>query len=212
MTKIKICGITCREDIECVNEFKPDFAGFVMFYEKSRRNLTVKAASKLLKSLDGGIKSVAVTVSPTAQQVRIISELGFDYIQIHGNLYDEVLESAQLPILRAFNVSDMDLFSAYSGNVKIAGYVFDALTPGSGKTFDWSLLPKIPDDGKILLLAGGLNPDNVCSAVECVHPYGVDVSSGVENDGKIGKDRDKVRRFIENVRSSDNKKAEYLGT
>lgn len=201
MTKVKICGITCIDDIDYINNLKPDFAGFVMFFEKSRRNLAPEKAAELVKMLDGRIKSVAVTVSPTAEQVKIISDLGFDYIQIHGDVSDDVLESSELPIIRAFNVTDMDMFSRYSGNPKIAGYVFDALTPGSGKTFDWSLLPKIPDDGKILLLAGGLNPENVQEAIKTVHPYGVDVSSGVENEEKTAKDPIKVAKFISNVRN-----------
>lgn len=81
----------------------------------------------------------------------------------------------------------MDSYEKYHNDSRIAGYVFDAIEPGSGKTFDWKLVDNIPRDEKLLLLAGGLNPDNVRMAIEAVHPDGVDVSSGVENDDKAGK-------------------------
>lgn len=201
MTKIKICGMTSLSDIQCVNENQVDFAGFVLFFPKSRRNLSGKAAAELLPALSREVKSVAVVVSPTVEQLREIERIGFDYLQIHGQLREEVLEAAEIPILRAFNVSNAGEFEKYRDDDKIAGFVFDAAEPGSGKVFDWSLVKHIQcPEGKILLLAGGLNPDNVAKAVEYLHPYGVDVSSGVENaDGK-GKNPDRVREFVRRVR------------
>ena len=79
--------------------------------------------------------------------------------------------------------------------------MFDAIEPGSGKTFDWKLVDNIPRDEKLLLLAGGLNPDNVRMAIEAVHPDGVDVSSGVENDDKAGKNLEKIHDFVAAVKS-----------
>ena len=82
--------------------------------------------------------------------------------------------------------------------------MFDAAEPGSGKVFDWSAVKNIEcSDGKIMLVAGGLNPENVAGAVEYLRPYGVDVSSGVENSGGSGKDPDKVREFVRRVRVCD---------
>ena len=201
MTNIKICGMTSLSDIQCVSDNAVDFAGFVMFFPKSKRNLSAETAAELLPVLNRDIKSVAVVVSPTVEQLTEIERIGFDYIQIHGTLRGEVLEAAKIPILRAFNVSNMDEFEKYRDNDKIAGFVFDAAEPGSGKVFDWSLVKHIEcPAGKIMLLAGGLNPDNVAKAVEYLHPYGVDVSSGVENaDGK-GKDPALVRDFVSKVR------------
>lgn len=89
----------------------------------------------------------------------------------------------------------------YLNDSRIAGYVFDAIEPGSGKTFDWKLVDNIPRDEKLLLLAGGLNPDNVRMAIEAVHPDGVDVSSGVENDDKAGKNPEKIHDFVAAVKS-----------
>ena len=88
-----------------------------------------------------------------------------------------------------------------SFQIRIAGYVFDAIEPGSGKTFDWKLVDNIPRDEKLLLLAGGLNPDNVRMAIEAVHPDGVDVSSGVENDNGAGKNPERIRAFAIAVES-----------
>lgn len=95
----------------------------------------------------------------------------------------------------------MDSYEKYHNDSRIAGYVFDAIEPGSGKTFDWKLVDNIPRDEKLLLLAGGLNPDNVRMAIEAVHPDGVDVSSGVENDDKAGKNPERIRAFAIAVES-----------
>ncbi len=204
MTKIKICGMTCRSDIDCVNQNDVDFAGFVMFFPKSKRNISRSTAVELTKHLDPRIKSVAVVVSPTVEEIEIIENCGFDYVQIHGKLEDSVLESAKIPILRAFNVSNMGELSACECCEKIAGYVFDAVEPGSGKVFDWSLVKNIhANSDKIILLAGGLNPENVSDAVRYIHPYGVDVSSGVENDSGRGKDASKVAEFVRRVRETE---------
>ncbi len=108
---------------------------------------------------------------------------------------------AQIPVLKAFNVDDMDEFKMYSSNEKIAGYVFDAAQPGSGKSFDWDILSQIERDGKLFILAGGLNPDNVRKAVAAVNPDMVDVSSGVENDDGFGKDILKIEKFVKQIRN-----------
>ena len=202
MTKIKICGITSFADIDCINEYKPDYAGFVMFFPKSRRNISAGTAKQLLSRLDKSIKSVAVTVSPTPEQVKLAEDLGFDFIQIHGELYEDTLKSTSIPILRAFNVTDINSFEKYKKCEKIAGYIFDSRTPGSGQTFDWNILKNIHINGKTFILAGGLEPENVARAINLIHPDGVDVSSGVESDGVPGKDKKKIELFVNNVRNA----------
>ena len=202
MTKIKICGITCREDIEILNEFVPEYAGFVMFFPKSRRNISAQTACNLLSLLDKRIKTVAVTVCPTAQQVRIIGDCGFDFIQMHGHVEASVIDNSPIPVFKAFNVSDIDKVSTYAENEKICGYVFDAASPGSGKTFDWNILKNIPHNNKLFVLAGGLDCENISVAIENLNPDIVDVSSGVENESKTGKSREKVAGFIRTVRKS----------
>mgnify|MGYP002926317337 FL=1 len=159
---------------------------------------------EIMVALDASIKRVAVVVSPSIEQVRQIEAAGFDYVQIHGEIpgtETEAEAAIAIPILKAFNVSDMDSYEKYHNDSRIAGYVFDAIEPGSGKTFDWKLVDNIPRDEKLLLLAGGLNPDNVRMAIEAVHPDGVDVSSGVENDDKAGKNPEKIHDFVAAVKS-----------
>lgn len=203
-TKIKICGLTSPAEARYLNENHVDFAGMVLFFPKSKRNISIEQAMEIMAALDASIKRVAVVVSPSIEQVRQIEAAGFDYVQIHGEIPETETEAEAaiaIPILKAFNVSDMDSYEKYHNDSRIAGYVFDAIEPGSGKNFDWKLVDNIPRDEKLLLLAGGLNPDNVRMAIEAVHPDGVDVSSGVENDDKAGKNPDKIHDFVAAVKS-----------
>ena len=192
-TKVKICGLTSPAEARYLNENHVDFAGMVLFFPKSKRNISIEQAKEIM---------AAVVVSPSIEQVRQIEAAGFDYVQIHGEIPETEAEAAKaIPILKAFNVSDMDSYEKYHNDSRIAGYVFDAIEPGSGKTFDWKLVDNIPRDEKLLLLAGGLNPDNVRMAIEAVHPDGVDVSSGVENDDGAGKNPERIRAFAIAVES-----------
>ena len=192
-TKIKICGLTSPAEARYLNENHVDFAGMVLFFPKSKRNISIEQAKEI---------RVAVVVSPSIEQVRQIEAAGFNYIQIHGEIPETEAEAAiAIPILKAFNVSDMGSYEKYHNDSRIAGYVFDAIEPGSGKTFDWKLVDNIPRDEKLLLLAGGLNPDNVRMAIEAVHPNGVDVSSGVENDDGVGKNPEKIHDFVAAIKS-----------
>lgn len=203
-TKIKICGLTSPAEARYLNENHVDFAGMVLFFPKSKRNISIEQAKEIMAALDASIKRVAVVVSPSIEQVRQIEAAGFDYVQIHGEIPETETEAEAaiaIPILKAFNVSDMGSYEKYHNDSRIAGYVFDAIEPGSGKTFDWKLVDNIPRDEKLLLLAGGLNPDNVRMAIEAVHPDGVDVSSGVENDDGAGKNPDKIHDFVAAVKS-----------
>lgn len=199
-TKVKICGLTSPAEAQYLNENHVDFAGMVLFFSKSKRNISIKQAMEIMAALDASIKRVAVVVSPSIEQIRQIETAGFDYVQIHGEI-PETEAAIAIPILKAFNVSDMNSYEKYHNDSRIAGYVFDAIEPGSGKTFDWRLVDNIPRDEKLLLLAGGLNPDNVRMAIEAVHPDGVDVSSGVENDDKAGKNPEKIHDFVAAVKS-----------
>lgn len=200
-TMIKVCGLTEVREAEYLNRLKIDFAGFVLFFLKSKRNISIEKAEEIMKHLDKNIKKTAVVVSPAKEQIIDICNSGFDYIQIHGKIEEEVLKMAQIPVLKAFNVDDMDEFKMYSSNEKIAGYVFDAAEPGSGRSFDWDILSQIERDGKLFVLAGGLNPDNVRKAVAAVNPDMVDVSSGVENDDGFGKDILKIEKFVKQIRN-----------
>lgn len=196
--KIKICGIVSENDVEILNECQPDYAGFVLFYPKSKRNLSVEQAGRLMEKLDKSILCVAVVVSPKLEELRQIEQAGFDRIQVHGELTEEFLSETQLPVFRACNVADRIEEAAV--HEKIEAYVLDAKIPGSGETFDWKLIRDFDSHGKLFMLAGGLNPENVQEGIRRVKPDIVDVSSGVENVNGIGKSPDKVRAFINAVR------------
>lgn len=202
MTKVKICGLKNPTDIKFINTLSPDFAGFVMFFEKSHRNISVQTAQELLALLDKNIKSVAVTVSPTEEQLEQIHTLGFDYVQIHGKISEKLLSECKTPVIRAINVSGIESIGDIENLDNVKGILFDSAIPGSGQGFDWTLLKKLPKTDKMLFLAGGLTADNVAKAVAQVRPFAVDVSSGVELSDKSGKDFELVRTFIENARNS----------
>ena len=196
--KIKICGMTRPEDIALVNRLGVDMAGFVLFFPKSRRNLDIAEAARLLGQLDG-VKSVAVTVSPTPQQAEQIQAAGFDYLQAHGELSEETYNCCELPIIRAFNDFNIGEIERCARLDKVTAFLFDAAEPGSGKKCDWNGLAQLPKTDKKLILAGGLTPDNVVQAIEAVHPFMVDVSSGVERP-EGGKDPVLAERFVRAVR------------
>lgn len=206
--KIKICGITSEKEAKYLNDNKVDFAGFV-FYEKSKRNITLDKAKEIINNLDSGINKVAVMVSPTLEEFIEKEEAGFDIIQIHGNLNTKILDKARKEVWCAINLSDeeyddkMRWLNSLEPNQynKITGIVIDSKNFGSGQTFDWQhnkdkLEGKVFKD-KTFILAGGLNPDNVADAISILHPDIVDVSSGVEASvDKVGKEKRLIDDFV----------------
>ena len=193
---VKICGITDVEETEYLNENNVDMAGMVLYFPKSKRNITLEKAKEIMASLNENIKKVAVVVSPSIEQVKSIENAGFDFVQIHKDLPDGLFNETLIDVLKAFNVNDLEELGKYKNIENIKGYVFDAPTYGSGETFDWSLLNNIKRDDKLFILAGGLTGDNVRDGIKAVQPDGVDVSSGVENDNGVGKSREKIREFV----------------
>lgn len=204
---IKICGISSEEEIGYIAKAGINYAGFVLFFQKSKRNLSLERAENLVAKLPEDIASVAVMVSPTKEQVEAVVDAGFSAIQIHGKVEDSIITSCQIPVFKAFNVSDMDAFSHYEQMDEVVGFVMDAAVPGSGKTFDWDLLQKLPSTEKQVLLAGGLNPDNVGEALAaCAGKIdGVDTSSGVERTDGNGKSKERIEAFVRVVRGSSEK-------
>ncbi len=193
---VKVCGLTDTVEADYLNKNKVDFAGFVLFFPKSKRNISIEKAEQIMAELDENIKKVAVIVSPDESEIQQINGSGFDYVQIHGEIKDRLLEQISKPVFKAFNIKDIKNIHKYQNNAKIVGYVFDAAAPGSGKVFDWSILNDIKRDAKTFILAGGLNDSNVREAVKLVNPDVVDVSSGVEYDSGSGKDPEKIKQFI----------------
>lgn len=214
MTAIKICGIKNENDISIINELLPEYAGFV-FYERSKRNVSLDRAKGLLSMLDKRIKRVAVTVSPEVRLVGEIQSAAFDIIQIHGELSEESLNAAAIPIWRAVNIEEGKeeefLDTMNYENKKISGIVVDGAGYGSGRPFNWRKSKRLlkagvnspPEesgsDNKLFVLAGGLNEQNVAEGIRLLAPDVVDVSSAVEDEN--GKSRELVKKFIETVRN-----------
>lgn len=212
--KIKICGITSTMEAKYLNDNNVDYGGFV-FYKKSKRNLTIDQASVICDRLKPDIKKVAVMVSPALEEVINIIEAGFDIIQIHQDIDIRILDEVDASIWLAINFTE-DEFNKKSEFInqltamqrsKITGIVIDAENFGSGQTFDWyhnkdKLQGEFLSDRK-LILAGGLNSDNVKDAINLIKPDVVDVSSGVEIDKDIiGKSESKIKAFVEAVREA----------
>ncbi|MCC8141376.1 MAG: phosphoribosylanthranilate isomerase, partial [Lachnospiraceae bacterium] len=134
--QVKICGLTRPEDVETVNAAGPEFAGFV-FYEKSKRNVSFDTAGDLLARLDRRICPVAVCVSPDRSFLEKIAPLRFGRIQIHGDIDPVLLDSVDIPVWQAVNISDSESLKVILHHPGICGYVIDAAEFGSGKTFGW---------------------------------------------------------------------------
>lgn len=198
MPAVKVCGLRTEQDALLINQYQIEYAGLVMFYEKSKRNVVPEQAENILKVLSGNVKRVAVCVSPDSLQVQKMEGLGFDILQIHGELSKEVLKQIKLPIWRAYHM-DGKVF-VREENRKICGYVYDGAKAGSGECFHWENLQGISRKDKLFILAGGLNAENVREGIKCLKPDVVDVSTGVEKKNKVGKSSEKLRAFVDAVR------------
>ena len=203
MTKIKICGLTRTEDIEMVNEFLPDYIGFV--FAKSRRQVSAEQAKELKNKLRPAIKAVGVFVNEKPENIAEIANQGIiDLIQIHGDedaaYCAQLRKLTQAPIIKVVRVEREDDLAGIE-EFDCDYYLFDTLSSkeygGTGKAFDHSLLHN-KEIKKPFFVAGGLNQDNVAAAIEATKPFGVDTSGGVETDGS--KDVNKIKEFIKQGR------------
>ena len=197
MTQIKLCGLRRPEDIEAANRLKPEYIGFV-FARKSKRYVDPETALSLKKSLSPDIKAVGVFVNEELSVVANLLKRGvIDVAQLHGSESEdyiaELKAAAGKPVIRAFKVASSE-DGAVAVNSSADQILLDA-GAGDGVTFDWSIVKNVE---RPFFLAGGLNPLNVADAVEAVHPFAVDVSSGIETDGV--KDTDKMAAFVKAVR------------
>lgn len=208
MTRIKICGLKRREDIEMINEVKPDYAGFV--FAKSPRQVDEELAADLRNRMDPAVQAVGVFVNESIKRVTEICRAGIiQMVQLHGDedaVYIEELRKhlTGIPIMKAVRVkSGEDILQAARLDVDyllLDTYV-KGMYGGSGVSFDKSMIPSVQ---KPYFLAGGLNEENVLSQIQACRPFAVDVSSAVETDGS--KDANKVKRFVERVRRNESER------
>lgn len=200
MTKIKLCGLTRPEDVAAANALEPEFVGFV-FAPKSRRYVTGEQAQTLRKQLSSAIQAVGVFVDEEPEQVAALLEAGvIDLAQLHGREDEDYLKRLRAltenPIIQAFQIKTTeDLERAEESS---ADCILLDSGAGTGTAFDWTLLSNLR---RPYLLAGGLGPDNVAQAIRFLHPWGVDVSSGIETGGV--KDFKKMAAFVAAVRKEE---------
>lgn len=192
MTKIKFCGLRTLDDIYAANEIFPEYVGFV-FAPKSKRYITPETAEKLRGALSKKILAVGVFVNENFQTVGELLNAGIiDAAQLHGDETDDYIKNLRgvtnKPIIKAFRFDKLEETSA--------DFVLIDAGAGDGKVFDWGLLTNLKRE---YFLAGGLNTDNVSDAIELLHPFAVDVSSGIETDGR--KDFQKMQAFAAAIRS-----------
>ena len=200
MTKIKLCGLSRPCDILTANELKPEYIGFV-FAPKSKRYIDPQQAAQLKELLSSDIRAVGVFVDEAPDTVAALLNSGvIDIAQLHGSEDEAYIQRLRQltdqPIIKAFQIkSRHDLAEAKACT---ADHILLDSGAGTGNVFDWSVLQDVK---RPYFLAGGLSPDNVGDAVRLLHPYAVDVSSGIETDGR--KDEEKAAAFIAAVRKEE---------
>ncbi len=205
MVKIKICGITNVQDARVAVAAGADALGFVM-YRESPRHAEPAAVRSIVAELPPFVLPIGVFVNEDPVVVRnLMDNCGLALAQLHGDESASYCETLGRPVLKALRLKDRGSFLAlaeFQGRATVRGFVIDAFSEhaygGTGTTVDWALAKEAARAVPVLL-AGGLTPSNVSEAIQTVRPYGVDVSSGVEErPGK--KDAAKVRAFIEAAR------------
>lgn len=200
MTKVKICGLQKQEHVITAIQAGADAIGFV--FAPSKRRVTIEQAQLLANEVPQGVLKIGVFVNPSAAELKeAVERVPLDYVQYHGEETPAFIQEQGYPAIKALSVRGKEDIQA-AADYQVDYYLFDApgtdFKGGSGHTFDWSLLEEVGIPREKLLLAGGLNVDNIEEAITTVAPFMVDVSSGVETDGM--KNSAKVQEFLKTVK------------
>ncbi len=196
-THIKLCGMFREQDIDAVNEALPDLCGFIVDYPSSHRHVGRDKLLQLVGRLDPRVPAVGVFVDEPLGLVSELADTVLDMVQLHGNEENPYIarlrELVDIPICQAIRVHTPD--DVRRANESKADIVLLDSGAGSGRAFDWSLIQGVE---RPFILAGGLDPQNVGEAIDRFHPWGVDMSSGIETDWL--KDPRKIRAAVAAVR------------
>jgi phosphoribosylanthranilate isomerase len=204
-TRVKICGITRVQDAAAVVQSGADALGLV-FYPKSPRHVTLQQAREIATGVAPFVTVTGLFVNAAASSVKeVLASVPLGLLQFHGQETNDQCNCFGLPFIKSIPMKiGTDLSSQLSAYPDAAGFLLDAWQPethgGGGIAFDWQQVPegiRAP-----LVLAGGLTPGNVATAIRTVRPYAVDVSTGVERDKGI-KSRKKIEAFMKEVRNSE---------
>ena len=216
MTRVKICGIRALDDAQVAAEAGADFIGLV-FVPGRRRRLELEAARGIVAGLKDSLETPPKVVGLFADQPleevnHTIQTCGLDWAQLCGAESQDYCRNTNAQVIKVLHIpqgqsssestqdlSDRILAYAEAGHRVTLDRLVEGLQGGTGESFDWSIAAELSRQGHNFLLAGGLSPDNVADAVAVAHPWGVDVSSGVETNGV--KDHQKIRDFIQNAKS-----------
>ncbi|MBW1918183.1 MAG: phosphoribosylanthranilate isomerase [Deltaproteobacteria bacterium] len=199
MVRVKICGLTNLADAQLACELGAQALGFI-FYPKSPRYVAPDTARQIISQLPPLVLSVGVFVDEELAAVReLAAQIGLDWLQLHGEEPPDYCQALGRNIIKVIPVKDetsLELMAAYQGRVR--AFLLDTYKSGqkggTGQTFDWPLARRAKAWGPVIL-AGGLNPENVAAAVRAVQPQAVDVASGVEaTPGR--KDPEKLKAFF----------------
>ncbi|MEH7254164.1 phosphoribosylanthranilate isomerase [Neobacillus niacini] len=200
--KVKICGITDLTTAIAAVDYGADAIGFV--FAESKRKITVAKAKDIITHLPKEVLKVGVFVNETKEKIEEISStVGLTHVQLHGDETSAFSKSLSFPVIKAISM-DKDLILkeivAYPCEYVLLDGPKGKYRGGNGLSFDWNSISVKDLKGKKVILAGGLHEENVEEAIKLIQPYMVDVSSGVESDGK--KDLTKIQTFINKAKGS----------
>ena len=201
-TRVKFCGITRAQDAVLAVALGVDALGFV-FHPESPRYIEPGAAASIIAELAPFVTTVGLVVDRTVADVeQIIATTSIDIVQCHGDEQAVDCESLSRPYIKAIRVkADMDVGAMARSHPRARAVLLDAYVPGvpggSGQRFDWRQAQT--EIAQPLIIAGGLDGGNVCSAISQLSPYAVDVSSGIESSPGL-KDPEKMTEFMQNIR------------
>lgn len=199
--KVKICGIRSEKEAKFAVEHGADTIGFV--FAESKRKVSIQTARSIITQLPKGLKKVGVFVNPTREMIeKTVSETGINIVQLHGSETPEFCKDLPYTTIKAFSVEsikDLNQIHRYPCEYVLLDGPKGKYYGGNGIAFDWSILSDFDFKNKKVILAGGLNPQNVTAAVLETSPYMVDVSSGVETNGV--KDLEKIKKFLSRAKN-----------
>ena len=198
---IKICGIKTEEEVQLMNHYPVTYIGFI--FAKSKRQLTLEKAAYLRPLVRGDIKVVGVFMNQPLDFIQeAIGHCSLDVVQLHGDETDEMIASLPVPVWKSIAVKGKESLPLLEAYPNAEGLLLDTYhkgaTGGTGKQFNWNFVKDLQLSQK-LILAGGLNPDNVEEAIKTVKPDILDLNSGLETD--LIKDPEKVEQLFTTLKN-----------
>lgn len=205
-TRIKICGVRDEESLRAASDAGADAVGF-MFVESSARYLPPEDAFDLMGRLPPFMAAVGVFADPSIDEFTDVEEIcPTAFTQLHGDEAEKIVRAAGPDVIKAVRFNEATIRAdllRWEVVDEVAAILIDGAAGGSGVAFEWAkLAPHLADIDKPIILAGGLNAENVAEAIRTIRPFGVDVSSGVERERGV-KDSGLIARFCDAVRAAD---------